>query len=336
MGQRRRAKPGDPQYHGDWLGEVFIEWGEGEVLDRAQPPGRAHELHTAPARADGRNAVVVIKPGHLEHPMGLTIDTRDASLPKFVRDDPRQLIGHTIGYRAVVRRTQAFVQSRPDGLSVPIDQVRGSADGARFKVRELIEVVEIDQQDPQSWAPLSTIRQAVDEHDPATWPNGSAAQAMSALSGEYLREPAADHQHAVFGEAHAGPRHGKLAPGIFGAVPDQALPVEVKVHALRVADRAIGKLDRWLAASADPGENYGTFREFVFVLVERVLAQIEADFDDQQVAFVLACDLIEGALACYLPRARLPLDEIQLDQLEAKVIDFATDSYRQLLEWPIH
>lgn len=325
MGQRRKVKPGDRDHRAGWLGEVWIEWGEGEVLADALPAGRRQRIFTRPTDAGQRNGLIVLKPEHLESPMGLAVDTHDRSLPAFVRGDPSCLIGHRLGYRSVVRRTQAYVQDTPGGLDVPIDKVPGMNfdTRSRYKVRELLEVVEIDERDPAQFAAPVTSSPVV-ESDPSTWPerDGEASAAL-ALKAAWQREQTReerglDRQHASFG----------LVPA---PVPNSA-----KVQALRVADRSLKAILDRAAPEHYREEHFVAWRSLVFSIVERVLRQIEGDFEQPTEAFLAACDLTEGALLLYSRSWPFPLTDERILEYERLLTDTATSAYGQVSGWRIH
>jgi len=329
MGQRRKAKPGDRDHRAGWLGEVWIEWGEGEVLEDALPAGRRQRIYTRPAEGGQRNALVVVKPEHLESPMGLTVDTHDRSLPVFVRADPTCLVGHRLGYRSVVRRTQAYVQDTPGGIDTPIDKVPGMNfdTRSRYKVRELLEVVEIDERDPAQF------RAPVPEHDPATWPKPVVGTLDA--QGRSIVE-----QHLLSGGTRMvtqqpPPRAAYELGDAFNF--DQGVTIGAKVHALRVADRSLKTiLDRVPSAQHYTQENFEAWRALVFDVVQRVLLQIEDGFEQQSEAFLVACDLVEGALLLYSRSWPFPLTDERTEQYLGAITDTATSAYGQVSDWRIH
>lgn len=311
MGQRRRVKPGDRDHRRGIIGEYFLEWGQGEVLEEALPEGRRQTVRTRPPRDGERNGVVVLKPEHLQSPLQLSVDTRDRMLPVFVRDDPCALIGHVLGYRAIVRRTQAFLQDTPNGDQVPIDKVPGMnfTSGARYKIRELIEVVEVDERDPAQFEDFARPAAPVVEQDPATWPEPTTGM----LDGDF------DRQHASFGLVASG----------------NPVPISSKVHGLRVADRALKAiLDRG-RADYYTAENFAAWRQVVFSVISRVLRQIEGRFDDPREAFLAACDLTEGALLLYSRSWPFPLTEERQTEYERVLTDQATSDFELVSGWRV-
>jgi len=313
MGQRKKVKPGDRNFRRGVIGEYWQEWGQGEVLAEALPEGRRQPVATRLPR-DGYDGVIVLKPEHLQSPLQLAVPRHDRMLPLFVRDDPECLIGHHLGYKAIVRRTDAYLQDTPGGERVPIDKVPGMnfTTGARYKIRELIEVVEIDEKDPARFGAEHAFREYTDavpgppvEQDPSTWP---------------AFEQALDRQHAGFG----------LVP--------ESLTISAKVHGLRVADRALKAiLDRTPHVSQQfyTAENFEAWRQLVFSVISRVLRQIEGDFDDHRDAFLAACDLTEGALLIYSRSWPFPLTDERRIEYERALTDQATSDYGLVSGWRV-
>lgn len=309
---RRKVRPGDPDFRGGVIGEYWEEKGEGKVVALTTTPS-GREISTSPARRGGRNAMLAVEAFHLDDPISLTVDTQDPSLPRVVRHQPESLIDHEIGYCSIVRRTQAFVESRTlepptTNVDLPIQKVPGlGRDGSVFKVRELVQLFEIDGKPSEQFKPEGV---AVGR----SFSDGGIRERVVAGDGSTISD---------------GPGVVDYGFGTRERIRSQSA-LEAHLSVALMADRHLR-----LSLRIPGPQAYGMARGLAYDVVNRVARMIDRDGPDpESPSYVVARDLVDAALFAFpFHQNALGAFGAGRDTFEQQLLSFAEELHEQVSAW---